>query len=114
MAFTRGQSTRRTRPLIFLSVLLVGLVVAIALGAALLLALLPAGDQTAVESRRLAAGGIFVGSYLGLAIGRIPGLSIDRAGIALVGASLMVASGPCRWMTRTRPSISTRLPCCSA
>jgi hypothetical protein len=28
-----------------------------------------------------------------LAIGLIPGLSIDRAGIALVGASLMVASG---------------------
>ena len=36
---------------------------------------------------------IFVGSYLALAIGRIPGLSIDRAGIALVGAGLMVASG---------------------
>jgi Na+/H+ antiporter NhaD/arsenite permease-like protein len=93
MAFTRGRSTRQSRPLIFLSVLLVGLVVAIALGAALLLALLPVGDRTAIESRRLAAGVIFVGSYLGLAIGRIPGLSIDRAGIALVGASLMVASG---------------------
>jgi di/tricarboxylate transporter len=39
------------------------------------------------------AGVIFVGSYLALAIGRIPGLSIDRAGIALVGAGLMVASG---------------------
>ena len=93
MAFARGRSTRRTRPLIFLSVLLVGLVVAIALGAALLIALLPTGDRTAVESRRLAAGAVFVGSYFGLAIGRIPGLSIDRAGIALVGASLMVASG---------------------
>ena len=32
-------------------------------------------------------------SYLALAIGRVPGLFIDRAGIALVGASLMVASG---------------------
>src|SRR5215472_17284952 len=93
MAFMGGRSARRNRPLIFLSVLLVGLVVAIALGAALLIALLPAGDQMAVESRRLAAGVIFVGSYLALAIGRIPGLSIDRAGIALVGASLMVASG---------------------
>ena len=30
---------------------------------------------------------------MALAIGRIPGLSIDRAGIALVGAGLMVASG---------------------
>jgi Na+/H+ antiporter NhaD/arsenite permease-like protein len=93
MAFMDDSSARRNRPLIFLSVLLVGLIVTIALGAALLIALLPAGDQTAVESRRLAAGAIFVGSYLGLAIGRIPGLSIDRAGIALVGASLMVASG---------------------
>src|SRR5215469_8040947 len=93
MAFMGGRSARRNRLLIFLSVLLVGLVVAIALGAALLIALLPTGDQTAMESRRLAAGVIFVGSYLALAIGRIPGLSIDRAGIALVGASLMVASG---------------------
>jgi di/tricarboxylate transporter len=93
MSFTRRRSVRRNRPLIFVSVLLVGLVVVIALGAALLLVLLPASDRTAVESRRLAAGVIFVGSYLGLAIGRIPGLSIDRAGIALVGASLMVASG---------------------
>ncbi len=41
----------------------------------------------------MAAGVIFGGSYLALAIGRIPGLSIDRAGIALVGAGLMVASG---------------------
>jgi Na+/H+ antiporter NhaD/arsenite permease-like protein len=45
------------------------------------------------EARQLAAGGIFVASYLALAIGRVPGLSIDRAGIALVGAALMVASG---------------------
>jgi hypothetical protein len=30
---------------------------------------------------------------LALAIGRIPGLSIDRAGISLVGASLMIAFG---------------------
>ncbi len=44
-------------------------------------------------ARRVAAGGIFLASYLALAIGRVPGLSIDRAGIALVGASLMVASG---------------------
>ena len=41
----------------------------------------------------VAAGVIFVRSYLALAIGRIPGLSIDRVGIALVGAGLMVASG---------------------
>jgi len=65
----------------------------IAIAAALAPALLPAGDQIGWEGRSVAAGVIFVGSYLALALGRIPGLSIDRAGIALVGAGLMVASG---------------------
>jgi Na+/H+ antiporter NhaD/arsenite permease-like protein len=41
----------------------------------------------------IAAAGIFAGSYLALAVGRVPGLGIDRAGIALVGACLMVAAG---------------------
>jgi Na+/H+ antiporter NhaD/arsenite permease-like protein len=36
---------------------------------------------------------IFVATYVALAIGRIPGLRVDRAGAALIGASLMVASG---------------------
>lgn len=47
----------------------------------------------AAAARRIATASIFVASYLALAIGRVPGLHIDRAGIALVGASLMVASG---------------------
>jgi Na+/H+ antiporter NhaD/arsenite permease-like protein len=68
-------------------------VVAIAIAAALAPALLPAGDRIGGEGRDAAAAIIFAGSYLALAIGRIPGLSIDRAGIALVGAGLMVASG---------------------
>jgi di/tricarboxylate transporter len=75
------------------SVLVVGLVVAIAIAAALAPHLLAADDRIGWEGRSVAAGVIFVGSYLALAIGRIPGLSIDRAGIALVGAGLMVASG---------------------
>jgi Na+/H+ antiporter NhaD/arsenite permease-like protein len=41
----------------------------------------------------IAAAGIFGGSYLALTIGKVPGLSIDRAGIALAGACLMVAAG---------------------
>src|SRR5271165_5788722 len=45
------------------------------------------------SARRLAAMAIFATSYLALAVGKIPGLSIDRAGVALVGAGLMVASG---------------------
>src|SRR6202051_763521 len=81
----------RSRWLVALSILLVGLVVVIAIAAALAPALLPA--RIGGEGRSVAGGVIFVGSYLALAIGRIPGLSIDRAGIALVGAGLMVASG---------------------
>lgn len=40
-----------------------------------------------------ATAAIFVASYGALALGRIPGLAVDRAGIALVGACLMVAAG---------------------
>src|SRR6202048_1051715 len=86
-------SSKRSHWLAALSVLLVGLVVVIAMAAALAPSLLPAGDRIGGEGRSVAAGAIFVESYLALAIGRIPGLSIDRAGIALVGAGLMVASG---------------------
>jgi Na+/H+ antiporter NhaD/arsenite permease-like protein len=89
----RHRASNRSRWLVALSVLLVGVVVAIAIAAALLPTLLPAEDRIGGESRDVAAGIIFAGSYLALAIGRIPGLSIDRAGIALVGAGLMVASG---------------------
>jgi Na+/H+ antiporter NhaD/arsenite permease-like protein len=69
---------------------LVALLVLLALGASLTPWLLPAGDVTA---RKIAAGAIFTCSYLSLAVGKIPGLAIDRAGVALVGACLMVACG---------------------
>jgi Na+/H+ antiporter NhaD/arsenite permease-like protein len=81
------------RWLIAVSVLLAGSVVMIAIAAALAPSLLPAGDKAAGDGRNIAAGVIFVGCYLALAVGRIPGLSIDRAGIALVGAGLMLVSG---------------------
>jgi Na+/H+ antiporter NhaD/arsenite permease-like protein len=87
------RASNRSRWLVALSVLLVGLVVVIAIASALAPTLFPVSDEISVDGRRVAAGVIFVGSYLALAIGRIPGLSIDRAGIALVGAGLMVASG---------------------
>jgi Na+/H+ antiporter NhaD/arsenite permease-like protein len=89
----RRWASNRSRWLVSLSVLLVGLVVVIAIAAALAPALLPHDNRIGEEGRSVAAGVIFVGSYLALAVGRIPGLSIDRAGIALVGAGLMVASG---------------------
>jgi Na+/H+ antiporter NhaD/arsenite permease-like protein len=40
-----------------------------------------------------AAIAVFAGTYLVVAIGRLPGFWLDRAGAALVGASLMVAIG---------------------
>lgn len=36
---------------------------------------------------------IFIATYAGVAVSRWPGLRMDRAGIALVGAALMVAVG---------------------
>jgi Na+/H+ antiporter NhaD/arsenite permease-like protein len=68
----------------------VGLLLLLAFGAASFSWLMPGQDGT---TRHLAALCIFVASYVALAIGKVPGLSIDRAGVALVGACLMVASG---------------------
>lgn len=41
----------------------------------------------------LATAAIFILTYAGMALGRIPGLRLDRAGIALSGAALMLAVG---------------------
>ncbi len=68
----------------------VALLLTLALGAAALPWIMPSKDEAA---RRVAALCIFTASYLAIAIGKVPGLSIDRAGVALVGACLMVASG---------------------
>ncbi len=72
------------------SLIAVGLLLLLALGTAALPWVVPGQDEAA---HRLAAVAIFTASYLALAIGKVPGLSIDRAGVALVGACLMVASG---------------------
>jgi len=85
-------TTPRRYGLKLASVSIVAAVVLLALAAAAASFLRP-GSVLGGDTVKIAAGLIFVGSYLALAIGRIPGLSIDRAGIALVGAGLMVASG---------------------
>src|SRR4051794_5853099 len=36
---------------------------------------------------------VFVCTYIGMALGRIPGLRVDRSGIAMVAAVVLVASG---------------------
>jgi Na+/H+ antiporter NhaD/arsenite permease-like protein len=45
------------------------------------------------DAVRIAAVAVFAATYVVIAIGRLPGFRIDRAGTALVGASLMLASG---------------------
>ena len=74
-------------------IILVAAVVAIALLVAALQGLLAEPPKIAGASRTIAAAVIFAASYIALAVGEIPGLSIDRAGVALVGAALMVAAG---------------------
>lgn len=88
-----GMSRRRKGRAGFASVVAVAAVVLFALAAALASSFLPASSGLKGDTIAVAASVIFVTSYLALAVGRVPGLSIDRAGIALVGACLMVASG---------------------
>lgn len=38
-------------------------------------------------------GVVFVGVYLGMALGRVPGLAVDRTGVALVGAIALFVTG---------------------
>jgi hypothetical protein len=72
------------------SLIAIGLLLLLTLSTAALPWVVPEQDEAA---RRLAAVAIFATSYVALAIGKVPGLAIDRAGVALVGACLMVASG---------------------
>jgi Na+/H+ antiporter NhaD/arsenite permease-like protein len=46
---------------------------------------------------RLVALVTFVGTYLGLGFGYVPGFRVDRTGIAIIGAAIMVVSGVIRW-----------------
>jgi Na+/H+ antiporter NhaD/arsenite permease-like protein len=87
----RHGSGRRHR-LATLSVVCAVTLVLLALAVGLAPALLP-DTLAGRDAQSVAAAAIFAASYLTLAVGRVPGLAIDRAGVALVGACLMVASG---------------------
>jgi Na+/H+ antiporter NhaD/arsenite permease-like protein len=50
-----------------------------------------AAVPTTLDTSDLAVVAVFALTYLGVAIGRVPGLRIDRAGIAVVGATAMMA-----------------------
>jgi Na+/H+ antiporter NhaD/arsenite permease-like protein len=45
------------------------------------------------RTETIAAIAIFAATYLVIAIGKLPGYQLDRAGAALLGASLMVGLG---------------------
>ena len=89
---TAPPSRRRRWPAV-VGIALVVLVIAAALIAAVAPGVLSASPRLDADTQKIAAGIIFAASYLALALGKIPGLSIDRAGVALVGACLMVVSG---------------------
>jgi Na+/H+ antiporter NhaD/arsenite permease-like protein len=50
-----------------------------------------------LEWTRLVALVVFVGTYLGLALGRLPGFRVDRTGVAIIGAAAMVVAGVLPW-----------------
>jgi len=52
---------------------------------------LPLSSATLSDAARLAAYAIFLASYLVFALGKFPGMKIDRPGAAVIGAVLMVA-----------------------
>ena len=52
-------------------------------------------SESALE--RTAALVVFALSYLGLGLGRLPGLRVDRTGVAIIGGALMVLSGALPW-----------------
>ena len=87
---TEARPVGRLSPRISLALTLAVVLLAVAGGVAP--ELLP-GSLFGQDARWIAAAGIFAASYLALAVGRVPGLTIDRAGVALVGASLMVLCG---------------------
>ncbi|MGH7060782.1 MAG: hypothetical protein ACREFH_10370, partial [Stellaceae bacterium] len=49
--------------------------------------------ERSLGPRRAAVVAIFAATYVVIAIGKFPGLYLDRAGAALLGASLMIAAG---------------------
>ncbi len=75
-----------------LAIGILGVIIGLALSAAVATFASP-GSVLGSDTVKAAAGAIFAGAYMALAIGTIPGLRIDRAGVALVGACLMVAAG---------------------
>lgn len=56
---------------------------------------------------------IFVASYVVFALGKFPGMKIDRPGTAIIGAVLMFMTGAVRVENSLTSSTSARLCCFS-
>ena len=66
-----------------------------------------------VSVDRLIALVAFAGTYLGLALGRLPFFRVDRTGVAIIGGAVVVVSGLLPWdraVARSTPTPS----CCSS
>ncbi|HEY1431631.1 MAG TPA: anion transporter [Stellaceae bacterium] len=87
---TEALRARRHSPRLGLTLALTVVLLAVAGGLAP--SLVP-GTLVGQDAGWVAAAAVFAASYFALAVGRVPGLTIDRAGVALVGACLMVACG---------------------
>jgi Na+/H+ antiporter NhaD/arsenite permease-like protein len=87
-----GHISGRGRGLATVSAVSAVIIVLLALAGGLAPSVLP-GTLVGRDAQWVAAAVIFAASYLALAVGRVPGLAIDRAGVSLVGACLMVADG---------------------
>jgi Na+/H+ antiporter NhaD/arsenite permease-like protein len=53
--------------------------------------------MTVSDWSRAVALAAFIASYVGLGLGRVPGLRVDRTGVAIIGAAVMVVSGAVPW-----------------
>jgi len=62
---------------------------------------------------RIAAILILAATYLVIALGKLPGFYLDRAGAALLGASLMVGCGVLPFDRAMRAIDFNTIPCCS-
>ena len=49
------------------------------------------------ELHRLIALAVFIGTYIGLGVGRLPFFRVDRTGVAIIGGALMVVTGVLPW-----------------
>src|SRR6185503_19996841 len=54
------------------------------------------------ELQRVLTLAIFLAAYVGLGLGRLPGLRVDRTGVAIIGAAAMVVSGLLPWEDAVR------------